>query len=156
MICRCFAGCAKGGPPKNDSTFVIFYPDLSLHVYNSVVLQPSGKLIAVAERHTRTTLLRKLVMRKQHVQNSQAERGAYHLYKLLALQLKLDSRMTVQSARRSLLNCGHCFWNLTSKKVFLDLLPKLNILFVLQQTLTTQLFNHQKDELMSLHMPCTK
>ncbi len=82
-------------------------------------------------------LLRQLVMRKQLVQSSQAARGAYHLYKLLALQLKLDSRMTVQSARRSLLNCGHCFWNMTSKKVFLDLPSKLNILLVLQQAFST-------------------
>ena len=97
-------------------------------------------------------LLRQLVMRKQLVQSSQAARGAYHLYKLLALQLKLDSRMTVQSARRSLLNCGHCFWNMTSKKVFLDLPSKLNILLVLQQVFTTELWDRHEDEQMSLHM----
>jgi len=94
-------------------------------------------------------------MRKVHVQKSQAAWGAYHLYKLLTLQLKLDSGMTVQSARRSLLNCGHCFWNMTSKKVLLDLPSKLNILLVLQQTFTTEISNRKKDEPMSLHKPST-
>ena len=143
MICSCFAGCAEGGLPKNDSTFIIFYQDLSLQISNSVASRLSAKLVTVAERHTRTTLLRKLVMRKQPIQNSQAARGAYHLYRLLALQLKLDLQMTVQSARRCLLNFGHCFWNMTSKKVLLDLPSKLNILLVLQQTFTSKLFNHQ-------------
>ena len=56
---------------------------------------------------------------------------AYHLYKLLTLQLKLDTGMTAQCARRCLLDDGQCFWNLSNNNMLLDLPLHLNILSIL-------------------------